>query len=309
VNALMSTGRHFRRHLTRRQVTAGLAITTLGAGLFRPKSASALAASLQSDLAAIEARSGGRLGVAALDTASGARADYRGNERFPLCSTFKVLAVSAVLKRVEAGRERLDRPFVLKRTDLVAYSPVLKDRVGDSITLAELCAAAMTESDNTAADFVLKSLGGPAAVTAYARTIGDTVTHLDNNEPLFSRTKPVGLAKADMTTPVVMVNDLQALLLGDALAPSSRDQLKSWLLGCKTGDKRLRAGLPQGWQCGEKTGSDESHGSTNDIGVLWPPQPRPPVIVAAYLTQTKAKYEDREAALADVARATVAALG
>ncbi len=167
----------------------------------------------------------------------------------------------------------------------------------------------MTESDNTAADFVLKSLGGPSAVTAYARSLGDTVTHLDNNEPLFSRNKPVGLAKADMTTPAVMVNDLQALLFGDALAANSREQLKGWLLGCKTGDRRLRAGLPQGWQCGEKTGSDESHGSTNDIGVLWPPQPRAPVIVAAYLTQTKAKYEDRESALADVARAVVGVLG
>ena len=306
----MSTGRHLtRRQATRRQVTAGLAAAAFGAGLFRPKPAGAFAASLQNDLAAIEAKVSGHLGVAVLDTASQARIDYRGNERFPLCSTFKVLAVSAVLKRVEAGRERLDRPFVLKRTDLVAYSPVLKDRIGDTITLAELCAAAMTESDNTAADFVLKSLGGPAAVTAYARSIGDTVTHLDNNEPLFSRAKPVGLAKSDMTTPTVMVNDLQALLFGDGLAPSSREQLKAWLLGCKTGDKRLRAGLPEGWQCGEKTGSDESHGSTNDIGVLWPPQPRQPVIVAAYLTQTKAKYEDREAAIADVARAVVGALG
>jgi beta-lactamase class A len=298
-----------RAHLTRRQVTAGLAAAAFSASLSRPGTAFAFSASLQSDLAAIEAKSGGHLGVAVLDTASQARLDYRGNERFPLCSTFKVLAVAAVLKRVEAGRERLDRPFVLKRTDLVAYSPVLKDRVGDAITLAELCAASMTDSDNTAADFVLKSLGGPAAVTAYARTIGDTVTHLDKNEPLFSRNKPVGLAKADVTTPVAMVNNLQALVLGDALAPSSRDQLKAWLLGCKTGDRRLRAGLPEGWQCGEKTGSDESHGSTNDVGLLWPPQQRPPVVVAAYLTNTKAKYEDREGALADVARAVVSALG
>jgi beta-lactamase class A len=295
--------------MTRRQVSASLAAAAFGAGLFRPKTAAALAASVQNDLAAIEAKVSGHLGVAVLDTASQARIDYRGNERFPLCSTFKVLAVAAVLKRVEAGHEHLDRSFILKRADLVAYSPVLKDRVGDAITLAELCAAAMTESDNTAADFVLKSLGGPAAVTAYARTIGDTVTHLDNNEPLFSRTKPVGLTKSDMTTPAAMVNDLQALLLGDALAPPSRDKLKAWLIGCKTGDKRLRAGLPEGWQCGEKTGSDESHGSTNDVGVLWPPQPRAPVIVAAYLTQTKAKYEDREGALADVARAVVGALG
>jgi beta-lactamase class A len=294
---------------TRRQATAGLAASLFGAGFSRPRPAWAFASSLESDIAAIEAKSGGRLGVAVLDTASGARTDHRGNERFPLCSTFKVLAVSAVLKRAEAGREHLDRRIAIKRAELIAYSPVLKDRIGDSMTLVDLCAAAMTESDNTAADLVLKNLGGPAAVTAYARTLGDTVTHLDNSEPLLNRAKPFGLSKSDTTSPSAMVNDLQALVLGDALAPNSRDQLKTWLLGCKTGDRRLRAGLPDGWQCGDKTGSDESNGSTNDIGVLWPPQQRPPVIVAAYLTQTKAKYEDREAALADVGRAVVAALG
>ncbi len=294
---------------TRRQVATGLAASLFGAGLSRPRPARAFASSLESDIAAIEPRSGGRLGVVILDTASGARAGHRTDERFPLCSTFKVLAVSAVLKRAEAGRGPLDRRIAIKRADLIAYSPVLKDRIGDSMTLADLCAAAMTESDNTAADLVLKNLGGPAAVTAYARTLGDTVTHLDNSEPLLNRAKPFGLSKSDTTSPSAMVNDLQALVLGDALAPSSRDQLKAWLLGCKTGDKRLRAGLADGWQCGDKTGSDESNGSTNDIAVLWPPQQRPPVIVAAYLTQTKAKYEDREAALADVGRAVVAALG
>ncbi len=290
-----------------RQVAAGFAASVFGVGLSLPQPARAFAPSLQNDLSTIEAKVGGRLGVAVLDTASQARVDHRGNERLPLCSTFKVLAVSAVLKRIEAGREHLDRRFVLRHADLVAYSPVLKDRIGDRLTLGELCAAAMTESDNTAADFVLKSLGGPAAVTAYARTLGDTVTHLDNSEPLLNHAKPVGLAKSDTTSPIAMVNDLQTLVLGNALAPSSRDQLKAWLLGCKTGDKRLRAGLPDGWQCGDKTGSGDN-GATNDIGVLWPPQ-RPPVIVAAYLTQTAAAYEQREAALADVARAIVAALG
>jgi beta-lactamase class A len=294
---------------TRRRVTTAIAASLFGAGLSRPQPARAFASSLESDIAAIEARVGGRLGVAVLDTASGARADHRGNERFPLCSTFKVLAVAAVLKRADAGRDHLDRRFAIRRADLTPYSPVLKDRIGDSMSLAELCAAAMTDSDNTAADLVLKYLGGPAAVTAYAHTIGDTVTHLDNSEPLLNHAKPFGVAKSDTTSPTAMANDLQALVLGEALAPASRDQLKAWLLGCKTGDKRLRAGLPDGWQCGDKTGSDDKDGSTNDVGILWPPQQRSPVLVAAYLTQTKAKYEDREAALADVARAVVTALG
>jgi beta-lactamase class A len=294
-----------RRHVSRRHVTAGLAAAAFGAGLFRPRPAAALTAALQNDLAAIESKAAGRLGVAVLDTASGARADYRGNERFPICSTFKVLAVSAVLKRAEAGREHLDRHIAIKRADLIAYSPVLKDRIGDTMTLADLCAAAMTESDNTAANLILRTLGGPRALNAYARTIGDATTHLDNNEPLLNHPKPLGLAPTDTTTPLAMVKDLQALVLGNALAAPSRDQLKAWLLACRTGDRRLRAGLPEGWQCGDKTGSGD--GSTNDIAVLWPPE-RAPVIVAAYLAQASASYEDREAALADVGRAIVTAL-
>src|SRR5579883_2890207 len=270
--------------LTRRQAAAGLAAAAFGRALARPEPARAFAASLSDELAAIEARSGGRLGVSVLDTASLARVDHRADERFPLCSTFKILAVAAVLKRADAGREHLDRRIVIRRADLVAYSPVVKDRIGDAMTLADLCAAAMTESDNTAADLILRSLGGPKAVNAYARTLGDATT-----------------------TPSAMVRDLQALVLGDALTASSRDQLKAWLLGCRTGDRRLRAGLPEDWQCGDKTGSGDN-GSTNDVGVLWPPQ-RPPLIVAAYLTQTAATYDQREAMLADVARAIVAALG
>jgi beta-lactamase class A len=302
---------------TRRQVAAGLgkglgagfAAAAFGAAIVAPKRAAALAQSLQNELTAIEGRIGGRLGVAVLDTASDtasqARIDHRGNERFLLCSTFKVLAVSAVLKRVEAGREHLDRRFVIKRADLVAYSPVLKDRIGDTMALADLCAAAMTESDNTAANLILRSIGGPRGLNAYARTIGDATTRLDNNEPMLNHAKPLGLAPNDTTTPLAMVKDLQAIVLGNALAAPSRDRLKAWLLACRTGDKRLRAGLPEGWQCGDKTGSGE--GSTNDIAILWPPQ-RPPVIVAAYLSQASASYEDRETALADVGRAVVAAL-
>jgi beta-lactamase class A len=293
--------------LTRRQAAAGLAAAAFGRALARPEPARAFAASLSDELAAIEARSGGRLGVSVLDTASLARVDHRADERFPLCSTFKILAVAAVLKRADAGREHLDRRIVIRRADLVAYSPVVKDRIGDAMTLADLCAAAMTESDNTAADLILRSLGGPKAVNAYARTLGDATTHLDNKEPLLNHRKPIGLARSDTTTPSAMVRDLQALVLGDALTASSRDQLKAWLLGCRTGDRRLRAGLPEDWQCGDKTGSGDN-GSTNDVGVLWPPQ-RPPLIVAAYLTQTAATYDQREAMLADVARAIVAALG
>jgi beta-lactamase class A len=186
----------------------------------------------------------------------------------------------------------------------VVNSPITKDRAGgDGMTLAELCAAAMNYSDNTAGNLMLASLGGPAALTAFARGIGDPDTRLDRIEPVLNEAVPGDLR--DTTTPAAMLKNLQRLVFGDVLSAPSKEQLTKWLIGNRTGDTRLRAGLPAGWQCGDKTGSGE-RGSTNDIGVLWPPQ-RAPLIVTIYLTDTSAPSDARNAPLADVGRAVAAA--
>ena len=294
--------------LTKRQVMAGMAAGAIGNHLLA--SGWSLAAvdpsQFDDEFARIEAGSGGRLGIAVLDTGSGARAGHRADERFPMCSTFKLLAAAAVLKRAEEGRERLDRRVKFQASDIVVYSPVTKDRTGgDGMTMAELCEAAMTFSDNTAANLMLASLGGPRALTAYARSIGDTTTRLDRIEPELGEAVPGD--PRDTTAPAAMLKNLQTLALGDALSAASKQQLIAWLLGNRTGDARLRAGLPTGWRCGDKTGSGE-HGSTNDVGVLWPPQGQP-ILVAIYLTETSASGDNRNATLADVGRAISAVRG
>jgi beta-lactamase class A len=260
---------------------------------------------LNDELAKIEAQSGGRLGIAVLDTGSGRMAGHRADERFPMCSTFKLLAVAAVLKRVDDGRERLDRRITFEASDLETYSPVTKDHAGqDGMTMAQLCSAAIIWSDNTAANLILASLGGPQGVTAYAHSIGDMATRLDRTEPTLNEAIPVDLR--DTTTPIAMLKDVQALTLGSALSTTAREHLSGWLLGNRTGDARLRAGLPSGWRCGDKTGTGE-RGTANDVGVLWASQGAP-VIVSAYLTESTAKAATRDAALADVARAVVSSL-
>jgi beta-lactamase class A len=256
-------------------------------------------------LAAIETRSGGRLGVAILDTATGTRAGHRADERFPMCSTFKLLAAGAILARVDAGRDQLDRRIRFTAADLMAYSPITKPQAdGAGMTLAELCAAAIDYSDNTAANLLLAALGGPAALTAYARTLGDPVTRLDRNEPDLNQAIPGD--PRDTTTPAAMLADVQRLALGDFLSPASREKLIRWLLGNTTGDKRLRAGLPAGWRVADKTGTGD-YGSTNDIGLIWPPD-RAPILVTAYLTGTDAPPDRRDATLAAVGRAVAVML-
>lgn len=256
------------------------------------------------DWAAIERSVQGRLGVAVLDTASGVLDGHRLDERFPMCSTFKWLAAACVLRRVDLGQERLDRRVPVARADLLSWSPVAEARVGGAMTMAELCEAAVAVSDNAAANLLLASFGGPAALTRYARTLGDAKTRLDRIEPALNESRPGD--ERDTTTPAAMAASLRAAVLGDALSNDGRAQLARWLQATTTGTDRLRAGLPDDWRIGHKTGTG-ARGSTNDVAVLWPPR-RAPIVVCAYLTETTASAPRREAALAAVARATVARL-
>ena len=260
--------------------------------------------SLREEFARIEAKAGARLGVALLDTRDGSATGYRQDERFAMCSTFKALAAGAVLARVDAGNEQLDRRIRYDAKHLVTYSPVTEKHVATGMTLAELCEAAITLSDNTAGNLLLAAIGGPAGLTAFARTLGDAVTRLDRIETELNEATPGD--PRDTTTPAAMAADLRALVLGDALSAKSRAQLKAWLIDSKTGGTRIRAGVPAGWIVGDKTGAGD-HGTNNDVAILWPPG-RAPLVLCVYLTETSASFEARNAAIATVAKAAADAV-
>jgi beta-lactamase class A len=189
---------------------------------------------------------------------------------------------------------------------VVVNSAITKDRIGgEGLSIAELCEAAMIVSDNTAGNLLLAVLGGPEGLTAYARSLGDMTTRLDRIEPDLNEAIPGD--PRDTTSPTAMLSNLRTLALGNTLSADSRDRLTRWLIGNKTGDTRLRAGLPSGWRVGDKTGSGE-RGTTNDIGVIWPPK-RAPVLVSIYLTGSSFSGEQRNATLAAVGRAVASALG
>ena len=276
---------------------AGVAVHAFGAGASASRG-TPHTSDLAQQLARIEAQAGGRLGVAILDTAGTKPQGWRMHERFPMCSTFKFLLASAVLVRRDQGKEQLGRKIVYAKEVVVANSPVSGPRAGgDGMTVGELCEAAITRSDNTAANLLLDSIGGPAALTAFARSIGDRVTRLDRNEPTLNEATQGD--PRDTTTPAAMLADLRALLLGEHLSYASREQLTAWLAANKTGDTRLRAGLPKAWRVGDKTGTGE-RGTSNDIAVVWP-EGRAPILVVAYLTgATQATATQRDAAIAQV---------
>jgi beta-lactamase class A len=219
-----------------------------------------------------------------------------------MCSTFKLLAVGALLRRVDEGCERLDRFIAYGEADLLGYAPVSRAHVkAGGLPLDVLCQAAIELSDNTAANLILRQIGGPAAVTAFARGLGDPVTRLDRTEPTLN-TGASGDPR-DTTTPAAMMADLRALSLGDALKPVSRERLNGWLVGCETGKARLRAGFPAGWRVGDKTGTGDN-GTANDVATAW--APGGPILIACYLTEaTRASDAARDAVHADVARIVV----
>lgn len=292
-----------RRHLL---LTAAPALL-LAPRLVLAQSSSAFGGpALAAAVAAAEAKSGGRLGVAVRDAGSGASFAHRGDERFPMCSTFKFLLATQALAEVDAGRLRLDATLPITQADLVAYSPVTKPLVGGVASIAALCEAAVTLSDNTAANVLLKALGGPAALTAFLRRSGDPVTRLDRNEPTLNEGKSGD--PRDTTTPLAMLEDLNRMVLGRVLTPASRDQLAAWLVANRTGDTRLRAGLPKDWRVGDKTGTGGRGIGINDIAVIWPPG-RAPLLLTCYLTDTPLDAAAANAIHVDVAQAVAAAAG
>lgn len=284
--------------VTRRAALVGSLL--VGAGLASGAGArAAVGDATDARIGELEARYGGRVGVSALDTGSGRRIEHRADERFPMCSTFKLLAAACVLARVDRGEERLDRRVVFQASDLVTYSPGTEKRVGrDGMTMGEICAAAMTLSDNTAGNLMLASLGGPPALTAYARALGDKVTRLDRIETALNEGAPGD--PRDTTTPAAMLDDLCQLVLGTALSEPSRAQLTTWLLENKTGDRRLRAGFPAGWRVGDKTGTG-GNGTAADVAMVWRPE-RAPLAVAVYWTGTATPFEQRNVLFEEVAR-------
>lgn len=267
--------------MQRRQLLGGAA----AAALQLPARAGTTA-QIEARLAELETASGGELGVCALDSGSGrliGRIGYKADQRFAMCSTFKALLAGFVLARVETGALALGQAVPISKADLVPYAPAVEARLAAGrMTLAELCAGSVELSDNAAANVLLRLSGGPAALTAWLRGLGDTTTRLDRIEPELNENRPGD--PRDTTTPAAMAATLRRLLLEDAALkqPASRAQLLDWMERSPTGRARLRAGLPAGWRAGDKTGTG-TRGAVNDVAIVFPPN-RAPWLVAVFMS-------------------------
>lgn len=283
---------------TRRALLLALAALPLTSAAGGPRPATTEFAALEQDL-------NGELGVAAIDSASGRTVGHRQDQHFPLCSTFKTVLAAAILARADATPALLDKRLPLPKDRFVSYSPITGKHVDGEMSVAELCAAALQYSDNTAGNTLLRELGGPAALTRYARTLGDAGFRLDRWETELNSAIPDD--QRDTTTPLAMARTLQKLLLRDGLPAAQRNRLRDWMLGNTTGGTRIRAAVPGGWQVADKTGTGD-YGSANDVAVVYPPD-RAPIVIAIYTRQMAKDAEARSDIIERAARMALGALG
>lgn len=286
-------------------VSGTFALSSLGA-CAAPAVETASRQAPTAELAALEAKSQGRLGVGILDTATGELVGHRQDERFAMCSTFKLPLAAEVLRDVDAGKRKLDQFIPFSEADMVAHAPVTGANLkAGGMTIGDLAKAAQITSDNPAANLIMRELGGPEGMTQRLRAAGDPVTRLDRYEPMMNRVAADD--PRDTTSPAAMARLIARYLTTDYLTQASKDLLIGWMIETQTGLKRIRAGLPLDWKAGDKTGTAMSEGMTdkyNDVAIVWPPG-RAPILIAAYFN-TNIGYGDTrdefQAVLAEAGR-------
>ncbi len=246
----------------------------------------------------IEQTLGARVGILVRDTGSDWAIGHREDERFLMTSTFKPMLCGTVLDKVDAGDLALDEPVEIEASDILDYAPVTETRVGSTMSLSELCFAALDMSDNTATNLLIDRIGGPQAVTGFLRGIGDSVSRLDRREPDVNAFSPGDLR--DTTTPRAMASTLEAMLSGDALSPNSRAQLVNWMSHGGVTGALIRASTPDGWLVADRSGSGDFN--RNIVAMVTPPG-QPPYVIAVFLSDADADFDTRNAAVIDLSEA------
>ncbi|EOX4456080.1 CARB family carbenicillin-hydrolyzing class A beta-lactamase [Vibrio diabolicus] len=256
------------------------------------------ASQLSEDISLIEQQTSSRIGVSVWDTQTDERWDYRGDERFPLMSTFKTLACATMLSDMDSGKLSKNATAKVDERSIVVWSPVMDKLVGQNTRVEHACEAAMLMSDNTAANLVLNEIGGPKAVTMFLRSIGDKATRLDRLEPRLNEATPGD--NRDTTTPNAMVNTLRTLIEGETLSYESRVQLKIWMQDNKVSDSLMRSVLPTGWSIADRSGAG-GHGSRGINAIIWKENHRP-VYISIYVTETELSLQARDQLIAQISQ-------
>ncbi|MDQ3156239.1 MAG: class A beta-lactamase [Actinomycetota bacterium] len=296
-----------RLDFSRREVLRfGLAvpIVAVTSNMFTGGAAHAGTHHLHDEVRGLERRYGATIGLYARNLKTGQCLRHRDNQRFPILSVFKTLAVAAVLRDRDVRGEFLAERVRYRQDEIVENSPITSTHVADGMTVRELCDAALRYSDNTAGNLLLRAIGGPNGLTAFARSIGDHRTELDRWEPDLNDAFPRD--QRDTTTPAAIAKSYGRLLVGSGLMPDDQGLLRGWMLDNQTSNERFRAGLPQGWRLADKTGAGD-YGTLNDVGVAWD-RTGTPLLIAALSRMDRADDKSNNALMSELAALTARAI-
>ena len=261
---------------------------------------------LARQIAQIADGSRGRIGVAAIDLATGQEIAVLGDQRFPMASTSKIAIVATFLERVDNGLVSLDHRFPLmvpvpSKAFSTSVAPV---RPGATMTARELIERTIARSDNMATDALLKAVGGPAVVNDWARRAGIPNFNLTRDIATLVRddgevNPAYSIDVRDSATPRDMVQLLTGLYQGKWLSTGSRNVIIGAMERCRTGTRRIPALMPLGARVAHKTGS--LNNTSSDVGIIKAPDGRA-YAVAIYVTGQGTRL-NRESRIANIARA------
>jgi beta-lactamase class A len=254
----------------------------------------------------VEIKNHVEIGLSAIETCNNTQINYHANNRFPMDSTSKLMTVAAILKKSESNPLLLNQKIFFTMNDVKksGYAPITVKHIQSGMTVSDLCAVALEYSDNAAVNQLMKILGGPVSVTQFARSIGDEKYLLVRWEPALNSAIPSD--KRDTTTPLAMANSVQKLVLGDALNHSQRKLIQNWLTHCKTGNNRIRSGVPKNAIVADKTGTG-GYGSIGDVGVVWR-KDASPVVLGIYVRNNQKNAHTSDKVIAQVTQIVMDAM-
>jgi beta-lactamase class A len=244
-----------------------------------------------------------RIGISAIDKNNHFLITFNAYTPFPMCSTAKVMTVAGILKTSMSEKNLLAKPIIFTKQSLDAagFTPITEKYLTTGMSIGQLCKAAIAYSDNAAMNLLMQELGGPKAVTQFARSMGDEHFNLVRWEPELNSAIPGDLR--DATTPFSMMSSLDKLVLGHVLEAAQKNLLRQWLINNTTGNLKIRATVPNNWIVADKTGAG-AYATSNDIAIIWPPHCKP-LVMTIYTTGTKAQLAEQPQLIKKIAQQVI----
>ncbi|WP_416351067.1 class A beta-lactamase [Staphylococcus saprophyticus] len=253
------------------------------------------------DIEQIENEYNTKVGIYGINTENGKVYEHNADERFAFASTYKAIASGILLNKVAPSE--LNKKVEINESEIVANSPVTEQYLGKTMSLKALIKASMLQSDNTANNKIMQELGGVNGLKHELVQLGDDVSEPQRLEPELNYFDPNN--KADTTTPRAAAQTLNSILTSNEMNGSNLSLLKQTMIENKTGDTLIKAGMPNSYTVGDKSGQALTYATRNDLAFIYPKGQDKPIILAIYSKQNQKDAKPNDKVISDSAREVI----